>query len=276
MLLAFPSNAVEEVNVLDSNAIVKKDGKEFLNWQDEDNMLPLIRLNQYLKFAHSQPNFDSQTTPIINEPTLLMIEEENEIVALMVDRYWGEQEITIRPVEGNLKMPPGFSSCTILGDGRVVPLIDPLELLHWIDRQTDNSLNTSSDLPDNFVNSSEQKSIMVVDDSINVRRFLALTFSQENYHVEQAKHGQDALEKLQTGIPVQAIICDIEMPRLDGYGLLAHLKSNPELKHIPVVMLTSRSSDKHRKMAMNLGAIAYFSKPFVEKELVTFIENLLT
>jgi chemosensory pili system protein ChpA (sensor histidine kinase/response regulator) len=284
MLLAFPSNAVEEVNLLDANIIVEKEGKEFLNWDEaEENRLPLIRLNQYLKFAHSTPNFDTEAIPVISEPTLLMIEQENDLVALMVDRYWGEQEVAIRPVEGKLKMPPGFTSCTILGDGRVVPLIDAVELLNWIDGQKDNSLNPSfhnlsfisSDLPDNFVNSTAKKNIMVIDDSINVRRFLALTFSQQNYHVEQAKDGQDALEKLQAGIPIQAIICDIEMPRLDGYGFLAHLKSNPKFQNIPVVMLTSRSSEKHRKMAMNLGAVAYFSKPFQEKELLTVIQNFV-
>ena len=120
--------------------------------------------------------------------------------------------------------------------------------------------------------SSEKQLVMVVDDSINVRRFLALTLEKAGYGVEQAKDGQDALERLQRGLPIKAVICDIEMPRLDGYGFLAHVKSYPGGKNLPVVMLTSRSGDKHRQLAINLGAKAYLSKPFKEKELLETIE----
>lgn len=100
-----------------------------------------------------------------------------------------------------------------------------------------------------------------MDDSINVRRFLALTLEKAGYQVAQAKDGQDAIDKLAAGLTVQAVICDIEMPRLDGYEFLARVKSTPALKAIPVAMLTSRSGEKHRRLAMSLGATAYFSKP---------------
>ena len=84
----------------------------------------------------------------------------------------------------------------------------------------------------------------------------------------KAKDGQDALEKVQQGLPIKAVICDIEMPRLDGYGFLAQVKSYPNGKNLPVVMLTSRSGEKHRQLAINLGANAYFAKPFKEQELL--------
>ncbi len=281
MLLAFPSNAVEEVCLLDPEIIVQSAGQEFLKW--EDSMVRLVRLGQWLNFAHSAPTLETEAIPVITQPTLLMIERENHVVGLQVDRYWGEQEVTIRQVEGNLKLPPGFTGCTILGDGRVVPLIDSLELLNWIDGGSSQHVS-SSQLSESLissvaqepeVSSSTKQRIMVVDDSINVRRFLALTLTKANYQVEQAKDGQDALEKLQEGLPIEVIICDIEMPRLDGYGFLAHVKSDPDFKHIPVMMLTSRSGEKHRKMAMNLGATAYFSKPFQEKELLNTIQELV-
>ena len=281
MLLAFPSNAVEEVCLLDPEIIIQSAGQEFLKW--EDSMVRLVRLGKWLKFAHSTPNLETEAIPVINKPTLLMIEQENHVVGLEVDRYWGEQEVTIRQVEGNLNLPPGFTGCTILGDGRVVPLIDALELLNWIDEQSSQTVSSShlneslisSVAQEPEITSSTKHRIMVVDDSINVRRFLALTLEKANYQVEQAKDGQDALEKLQEGIPVEVIVCDIEMPRLDGYGFLAHVKSDPDFKHIPVMMLTSRSGEKHRKMAMNLGATAYFSKPFQEKELLSTLKELV-
>lgn len=280
MLLAFPSNAVEEVNLLNKEQIIEKDGQEYLRWDEEEEAIRLINLRQYFNFNYSTPSFETEAIPIISEPTLLMIENDENSVGLLVERYWGEQEVTIRQVEGNIKMPAGFNNCTILGDGTVVPLIDTVELLNWISKHDNqaltspNSGNNYGESKQNGVSDSGKKNILVVDDSINVRRFLALTFSQQNYHVEQAKDGQDALEKLASGISSEAIICDIEMPRLDGYGFLANVKSNSNFKNIPVVMLTSRSGDKHRKMAMNLGASAYFSKPFQEKELVSLINSL--
>ena len=121
----------------------------------------------------------------------------------------------------------------------------------------------------------QKKIVMVVDDSINVRRFLALTLEKANYQVEQAKDGQDALDKLKAGIKPQAVICDIEMPRLDGFGFLSRAKAEPQNKHLPIIMLTSRSGDKHRRLAMSLGATEYFSKPFKEQQLLATLSQLI-
>jgi len=173
-------------------------------------------------------------------------------------------------------MPPGFTSCTILGDGRVVPLVNPPELLHWIAScKQSYSSKPEEKSPKTTVLQSQKDTILVVDDSINVRRFLSLTLEKAGYRVEQAKDGQDAFEKLTNGLPVRAIICDIDMPRLDGYGLLARVKSAPALKHLPMAMLTSRSGDKHRQLAMDLGATVYFSKPYNEQELLKTLKQLL-
>ena len=116
--------------------------------------------------------------------------------------------------------------------------------------------------------------ILVVDDSINVRRFLALTLEKAGYQVAQAKDGQDALDKLSAGLTVQAVVCDIEMPRLDGFGFLARFKADSTFEQIPVTMLTSRSGEKHRQLAMSLGATAYFSKPYNEQALLQTLRQL--
>ena len=120
------------------------------------------------------------------------------------------------------------------------------------------------------------KSILVVDDSINVRRFLALALEKAGYLVEQAKDGQDAVEKLLGGAQFSAVICDIEMPRLDGYGFLARIKSDPYYERLPIAMLTSRSGEKHRQLAITLGAAAYFSKPYNERELLRTLRQIIT
>ncbi len=91
----------------------------------------------------------------------------------------------------------------------------------------------------------------------------------------QAKDGQDALDKLSAGLEVEAVICDVEMPRLDGYGFLARLRAETHHQALPVAMLTSRSSSKHRKLAMDLGASAYFTKPYNEQHLLQTLESMI-
>ena len=122
----------------------------------------------------------------------------------------------------------------------------------------------------------EAKTVLVVDDSINVRRFLAHTLESAGYRIEQAKDGRAAVDKLNSGLSVEAVLCDIEMPRLDGYGFLAEIKTQPQFKRLPVIMLTSRSGDKHRQMAMSLGACDYFTKPYQDHELLKALTRHLS
>ncbi|MDX2096394.1 MAG: response regulator [Leptolyngbyaceae cyanobacterium bins.59] len=215
---------------------------------------------------------------------MLVIEESNHFAGVQVDRGWGEQEVTVRQVEGMIPLPRGFAGCTILGNGRVVPLVDGAMLLQRIRaaQETENTQGRSTAKPalapasvsPKFTEPSQQiPTVLVIDDSVVVRRFLALTLEKAGYRVEQAKDGQEALDKLLGGLKVQAITCDVEMPRLDGYGFLERLKAEPRLKHIPVSMITSRSGQKHRDLAMNLGASAYFSKPYQEQDLLQTLRS---
>jgi two-component system, chemotaxis family, sensor histidine kinase and response regulator PixL len=282
MLLAFPVNAIEEMLVIEPEMVLEAAGQEVLNW--DGTIVRLIRLEQWLNMPYSGSNTldEMEEHPAIEAPTVLIVSQNQDLVGIQVERYWQEIEVTIRAVEGKISLPPGFTGCTVLGDGRVVPLIDVISLLGWIenDRQTGSISSLASRLTPmlEITPASEEarskKTIMVVDDSINVRRFLAMTLEKANYRVEQAKDGQDALEKLDGGLIPQAVICDIEMPRLDGFGFLSRARANSKYKKIPIIMLTSRSGEKHRKLAMNLGATDYFSKPFKEQQLLSTLETL--
>ena len=281
---AFPATAVEEVTLLQSDQVLPHVDHGRFQWHD--SLVPLIDLTQWLQFPHMPRMLDIEAAPMISTPTVLMVSHGGEKVAIAVDRYWDEQEVTIRQVEGDLPLPTGFAGCAILGDGHIAPLVDVPDLLGWIEEQR-SPTSPNVELKNQAVQSlsklknkqpsaptSGQPMVMVVDDSVNVRRFLALTLEKAGYHVEQAKDGQHALDKLKSDLPVQAVICDVEMPRLDGFGFLARVQSNPDYKAIPVCMLTSRSGDKHRKLAMQLGATAYFSKPFRETELLNTLNEL--
>ncbi|MTJ48043.1 hybrid sensor histidine kinase/response regulator [Dolichospermum sp. UHCC 0259] len=287
LVLAFFTDVIEEIFLLEQEQIFSQNGKEFINWQN--NQLPLLRLNSYFDFNCSRyNNLELETLPIINATSVLIVKHDHQQVAVQVERCWGEQEVAIRQVEGNIPLPSGFDNCTILGDGRVVPLINTNDLVSWI--TTGERPHISNKLPTTRLQTaflkppkvptlnqpSRQKGIiLIVDDSINVRRYLALTLEKGGYQVEQAKDGQEALEKLESGLQVQAVICDIEMPRIDGYSFLERINNNTELRNIPVAMLTSRSSSKHRQLAMQLGAKAYFSKPYNEQELLRTLEEII-
>ncbi|MBD2680760.1 MULTISPECIES: hybrid sensor histidine kinase/response regulator [Nostoc] len=287
MLLAFPTDVISEISLLQNERVFQMAGSEVLNWQG--TMLPLIRLSHYLQFnCLRYDSAELETPAAINVNSVLVVKGNNQTVAIQIDRCWGEQEVAIRQIEGNIPLPQGFTNCTILGDGRVVPLVNINELLYWIASNQRTPRGTqlpSARLKTPFLIFDEEKisavsskfkgTILIVDDSINVRRFLALTLEKGGYQVEQAKDGQDALEKLQNGLKVEAVICDIEMPRLDGYGFLGKVNSEVGTKNIPVAMLTSRSSNKHRQLAMQLGARAYFSKPYNEQELLQTLEEII-
>jgi two-component system, chemotaxis family, sensor histidine kinase and response regulator PixL len=261
MFFAFPVNGVEEMLLPDPEKISEQDGQRYLQYcfQATSNLRPA-----------TMPG-----NPKIDQPAILVVADGAQLFGLEIDRFWQEQEVTVRQPQGVLEMPNGISGCGVLGDGRVVPLVDPLALVRWRENAGSDinlALAPPLELP---VTQDDQDLILVVDDSINVRRFVAMTLERNGYRVEEAKDGLDALEKVQAGLIPQAVICDLEMPRMDGYGFLANVKSIDYAQHVPVLMLTSRSSQKHRKIAMNLGASAYFGKPFSETEILATLKELI-
>ncbi|MBW4658357.1 MAG: response regulator [Drouetiella hepatica Uher 2000/2452] len=277
MPLAFPIDVIEETLVLQPEAILHTPSGEAFS--KNGVIVQLVHLAQWLKF-HRPRQFDEMELPTtISVPTVLVVQQGDRKIGLQVDRCWGEQEVAIRKVEGGLPLPPGFANCTILGDGRVVPLVSTSELLHWISSYQRHLIPESSAQAEasNLLQPASERrpTVLIIDDSINVRRFLALTLQKAGYQVAQAKDGQDAIDKLTAGLKIQAVFCDIEMPRLDGYGFLARFKSDPAFSQIPVAMLTSRSSRKHRQIAENLGADAYFSKPYNEQMLLQTLEKMV-
>ena len=278
MVFAIPVDSIKEVIKYDAELIVREGDKEQLFWSEKS--VSLVRLAQTFKFQRPSKPFEMEGNPKINTPTVLIFEDGTQLQGIYLEKYWNEQEVGIRPVQTSVTLFPGFTGSTVLGDGRVIPLIEPIALTKGIAKQRlVSSQSAESENTGNFsdfaFSVSDAPTILIVDDSVNVRRYLAGILEHNGYLVEEAKDGQDAVDKLLGGLRVQAIICDVEMPRLDGYGVLSEVKSEASIKHIPIAMLTSRSNDKHRKLAMKLGASAYFSKPFNEQEMLDTLENLI-
>jgi chemosensory pili system protein ChpA (sensor histidine kinase/response regulator) len=116
--------------------------------------------------------------------------------------------------------------------------------------------------------------VLIVDDSITVRKVTQRLLTRHKYESITAKDGMDALTVMLETIP-DIILLDVEMPRMDGYELATAVRSDPRLKHIPIIMITSRTGDKHRDRAINIGVNMYMGKPFQEHELLENIQSLL-
>jgi len=115
---------------------------------------------------------------------------------------------------------------------------------------------------------------MVVDDSITIRKVTTRFLERNNYNVVTAKDGVDAVQKLQDFTP-ELILLDIEMPRMDGFELATHIRNNERLKSVPIIMITSRTGDKHRQRAMDIGVQEYLGKPYNESELLGHVKSVV-
>jgi chemosensory pili system protein ChpA (sensor histidine kinase/response regulator) len=212
--------------------------------------------------------------------SIVFLRSGTNVLAVQVDRILGEQEIVIKQIEGPVPKPPGIAGATILGDGSIMAIGDVLELIEIAQGRRSTDIGTNLwqfggvQAAEPEVVKSEPL-VLVVDDSITVRELLTLSFTKLGYRVEQARDGQEGWDKLRGGLPADMIFCDIEMPRMNGLELLSNLQKEEALKHIPVAMLTSRGAEKHRKLATDLGASAYLTKPYTEKELIDVAQRFI-
>jgi chemosensory pili system protein ChpA (sensor histidine kinase/response regulator) len=279
--IAFPIDGVEDTKEYSPNDIqTNAQGLECLPWRG--NLLPFQPLSNMLSY-NRQMRRGSIYSKIKDDDTLsiIVLRSGGNLLAVSVDRIFGEQEIVIKQIEGPVPKPPGIAGATILGDGSIMAIGDVLELIEIAQgrRGTDIGANLwqlggGAEQAEPEIVKTEPL-VLVVDDSITVRELLTLSFSKLGYRVEQARDGQEAWDKLRGGLPADMIFCDIEMPRMNGLELLSHLKKEDNLKNIPVAMLTSRGAEKHRKLATDLGASAYLTKPYTEKDLIDVAQRFI-
>ena len=279
--IAFPMDGVEDtLDMPVKNIHEDANGKKYIFWRD--TKLPFRPLKELLTFNRllSRGNVygGNRDDDMIS---VIVLRSANTMIALQVDQVLSEQEIVIKQFEGPAPKPIGVAGATVLGDGRIMPIGDVLELIDIFEGRTSKQSSVSLwEQKDTLVplESAEAKidpTVLIVDDSITVRELLSLTFSKAGYRVEQARDGQEAWDKLRSGLPCDIVFCDIEMPRCDGLELLSRIQKNPDLNNLPIAMLTSRGADKHRQMAIQLGASGYFTKPYLEEALLEAAVRML-
>ncbi len=286
-VVALPSDSVSELMVPRADQVKTSGGQRFLIWQQQ--MIPIYPLNTLLPYnVNLTERINSKALTTVSQPEdwnlpLILLKRGDHYYALEVTRLLTEQELVIKPFGNAIASPDYLYGCTILGDGTLIPVINGGLLLEWYWENGEAGVSTTvalgedgAGLDSSFVEPTQPSTILVVDDSAALRRSLALTLEKTGYRVIQAKDGQEALLTLNQTIGIQLIICDVEMPNLNGFEFLGQRRRNPEMMKIPVAMLTSRGSDKHRQLAMHLGASAYFTKPYIEQQFLMDIKKLLS
>jgi len=191
-------------------------------------------------------------------------------VALHVDEIIGNREIVVKPLGKQLNQVKGLAGASILADGSVVLILDVNGLI----RQSAANAVKIVYHADADSLAKPRSTVMVVDDSITMRRVASKLLERHNYEVVTAKDGVDALAQLQDVRP-DVMLLDIEMPRMDGFELATHMQNEETYSAIPIIMITSRTGEKHRDRALEIGVANYMGKPYQEDELIENIQSAL-
>jgi len=213
---------------------------------------------------------------------LLMVRAGDLRAAIHIDTVIGSREIVVKPVGPQISNVPGMFGATIMGDGSVMLILDLAPLVrHFVTRQAAVE-DGQAILPESVepvapaprTDEGGPRLVMVVDDSITMRKVTTRVLEREQLEVVTAKDGVDALEKLQERVP-DVMLLDIEMPRMDGFELATHMKNDVRFRHVPIIMITSRTGEKHRERAFEIGVERYLGKPYSEPDLLRNVQEML-
>ncbi len=254
---AIPISDIKEIRRIDSADI----DTELKEVQLGHERLPYYSFKQLMGLDQIGIN-DANENPL-----MLIMDLSGTEIALVVSEIAGQNELVIKNLGAHLKTVQGVSGAALLGDGSLVPILNINELtLSTVESSPQLSLPKE-------LETEKQLTILIVDDSISVRRVVSRLVDSQGWQPIEAKDGQDAIEQLET-IDPDFILLDVEMPRMNGFEFLIKKGNMTKKENIPVVMLTSRTSDKHKEKAFSLGADGFLNKPYKDEELIELVEKL--
>ncbi len=264
--LAISARGVEQLLFLEESALTNH-GEQLrytFNQQEIDvfHIAQLARLPEVLSIS------------AIDAHALLIVESlPGQRVGVLVERVLASREMVVKPLTQYTPLVPGIIGATILGDGQVAPVMDVQHLVLDLLQTGANAMDWMADaLRIGQQITADKPMALIVDDSLSTRRSLAQFVGDMGMEVRTAKDGFEAIEILQEHTP-HIILVDMEMPRMNGLELTAHVRANETTKHIPVIMITSRNTEKHRSLATAAGVDTYLNKPFSEEELLHHIQE---
>jgi chemosensory pili system protein ChpA (sensor histidine kinase/response regulator) len=264
LTVAIPASLVEVVR----RASVEGVEQAYLSGQFRDGAddIPFFWLGALLQTS-TQGALVGRTTQVI------LVRSAEQRIALHVDQVVGNQEVVVKNLGPQLARLPGLAGMSLLATGEVVPIYNPVALAAFYGQRpgADGAAPRAPEIVQE-VEEARTPLVLVVDDSLTVRRVTQRLLAREGFRVAVAKDGLDALEQLAAERPA-VMLTDIEMPRMDGFDLLRNVRHDSRWRDLPVIMITSRIAQKHRDLAMQLGANHYLGKPYDEEQLVALIQQ---
>jgi two-component system, chemotaxis family, sensor histidine kinase and response regulator PixL len=274
-LMSVPVDSLRAIVAAPVDQIQTLKNGQFYHWQEQFiPIYPQTIFSKHYALTHQlqeQPN--ALTLPTKGKVPLLMLAGENQTIALPVETILYERELAIKPFSNAVTPPPYLYGCTLLGDGSLVPVLDAQILISA--KQSEIVTRRVEVIPPKPAVDLNNATILVIDDSLTTRQTLAAVLQKAGYRVLQAKDGREGIEQLAQHAEIQAVFCDIEMPRMNGFEFLNSCRQEYSKEILPVTMLSSRSNEKHRQVARYMGANEYLTKPFLEPELLEVLNNLL-
>lgn len=264
--VAIPADSIEQLFYLSSSMVIEKDGAQYI--QHDNQELPIISLASLLGWPVKQPDFS-----ITN--TLLIIKGKKEIHAVYIDKIVQSREIVIKSLAPWINADKGLIGACHLPDGGVAPVINLSLLLSNGEKSTETveKFQLTTTEPDNSIDKTPL--VLIVDDSLSNRKALSLIIDQTEYDVATAVDGLDAL-KIMNENEIDIVFTDLEMPRMNGLELTQAIRAWDTQKHTPIVMITSRTTNKHKQLAQKAGVNQYLTKPVITETLLESLEHWLT
>ncbi len=275
LTIGVPSTQVEVVRRVDAAELSRAYESGTMSVAGED--VPFYWAGALLQASPRSLEPRGRTLPV------MIMRSAAQRVALHVDEVLGNQEVVVKNLGPQLSRLPGLAGMSVLASGAVALIYNPVALSTvygtqvkpWVEAQIQKVTQASADTPTDaplIVPVHAVPLILVVDDSITVRRVTQRLLQREGYRVALAADGLQALERLQQEKPT-VVLSDIEMPRMDGFDLVRNIRGDVRLKDLPVIMITSRIAEKHREHARELGVNHYLGKPYSEDELLALVAN---
>jgi chemotaxis family two-component system sensor histidine kinase/response regulator PixL len=283
-LLAVPVDMIAAILIAAEQLLQSERGQQFYYWKDQ--VVPVYPSALLAIYRYPNPALGKQelylddnksldtTKPwqISGKIPLILLAHRDQVIAVKADQILLEQDLVIKPFNEAIAPPPCLRGCTILGDGRIAPVLDvPTLVEKWL--QMARSQIPTPTLPAPVAAVSPISSILVIDDSLTIRQALSTTLSKAGYRVILAKDGWEGLTQLRQRSNITAVICDIEMPRMNGLEFLTRCQQQGFRK--PIIILTNRNNPKYRQLAQQLGASGYLTKPYLDRELLGMLQENL-
>ncbi len=281
--LAIPVNSLAAIAAAAPEDIKKEENKEVFTWKGRSVPLiqdllvgfnypsSLIASRQQMMGTWARSNM-STVWKQAGQQMILVISQGKDVMGIKVDQILLEQNLVIKPFGSAINPPRYISGCTVLGDGRLVAVLDSAALIERLVRKGTQNVAVIDTQISRLKPKLVLPTVLVIDDSLTTRQTLSTTLQKAGYRVIQAQDGADGLNQLEQHPEVEGIICDVEMPQMNGFEFLGRCRKKHAKTDLPVLMLTSRGSKRYRQLAEQLGSNGYLTKPYLDQELIETLQ----